>query len=334
MVLKQKKVKRTEMTLNEFRQNELPVLMNIFDFASNIPASVYLETTGVKLPEACYRSSLISETRFTSEEYLLNSRRSTIDMGLPIGVFSYAAPGVLGSMAQRHLKDEEEHERENNTIALPPYKNINTPLGAVIRSRRSIREMSGKRMSLQHLSNILFYANGVTGELELSAEENNSLSTRSLGSETVNKIRTAPSGGGLYPIYLYILIRNTEKIEDGIYCYLPNTHSLKKIRVFTEDDKETLNLVTQFGTNFDSEKINVAIFYVYNLYENSRKYSDMGLMFALIETGQIAQNIHLTCTALNLPSSDVGGFEKVPCERFLGVDGLSKQIIHLTVVGI
>lgn len=203
--------KKVEMTLFEFKQNELPIIMNIFDFASNIPASVYLESTGVKLPEACYRSSLISETRLTSEEYLLNSKRSTIDMGLPIGVFSYAAPGVLGSMAQRHLRDEEEHEKEGNTINLPPYKNINTPLAVVMRSRRSIREMSGKRMTLQQLSNILFYANGVTGEFELSAEGSKLLETKSLGSKAVNRTRTAPSGGGLYPVYLYMIIRNTEK---------------------------------------------------------------------------------------------------------------------------
>ncbi|MFC4766668.1 SagB family peptide dehydrogenase [Effusibacillus consociatus] len=288
-----KETKKTQMTLLEFKHIEAPPIMNIFDFASNMPASVYLESTGVKLAEACYRSCILSETRFTSEEYLLNSRRSTIDMGLPLGVFAYAASGVLGSLVQRHLKEEEEHNVKDGTVKLPPYKNINTSLGAAIRSRRSVREMSGKKMSLQQLSNVLYYANGVSGEFDVSSEGENVLETESLGVKTVNPIRTAPSGGGLYPIYLYMIIRNTEKLEDGIYKYLPLTHSLKKVRIFDDRDDDTLRRITEFGNNIDSSKINVAIFYVYHLFENPRKYGDMGFSFALIEVGEIAQNIHL-----------------------------------------
>ena len=328
------KKQKKEMSLLEFKQRELPVILSIFDFASYIPASVYLESTGVKLPEATYRSSLISETRLISEEYLLNAKRSSLDMGIPIGVFSYSAPGVIGSMAYRHLKDEEEQEKEDNIISLPPYKNINVSLSSVIRSRRSVRQMSGQQMSIQQLSNILFYANGVTGEFELDFEDSGKLKTWSLGSKIVNNTRSAPSGGGLYPVYMYLVIQNTEKINDGIYLYLPNTHLLKKVLVFDDEHKKQLKQIMNFGINFEPEKINLAIFYVYHLYENSRKYGDMGLQFALIEAGEIAQNIHLTCTALNIASSDVGGFEKVPCERFLGIDGLSKHIIHLTVVGV
>jgi hypothetical protein len=59
----------------------------------------------------------------------------------------------------------------------------------------------------------------------------------------------------------------------------------------------------------------------------------MGLMFAVVEAGEIAAHVHLICTAMSVGSSDLGGWEKVPTERFLGIDGLSKQLVHATVIG-
>lgn len=327
------KEKKVEMTLEEFQKTEILPLLQIFDFSSNIPMSIYLDSTGIKLPEACYRSALISQTRFFSEEYLLNSKRSSIDMGLSYGVFGYTAFGVRGSLAQRYLIEEEEHDKENNIIKLPPYKNINAPLGSVLRSRRSIRKMTEKTMSLQELSTILFYGDGATGEFNLIDEEKEMLPVNTLGSKYVNTLRTAPSGGGLYPIYLYIIVQNVDGLKNGVYLYMPLSHSLKIIRIFDIEDYQKLSTIAEWGLNLDSSKINMMIFYVYNLYENSRKYGDMGLTLALIEAGEISENIHLICTAQNIALCDIGGYEKVQCERFIGIDGLTKHIIHLTVIG-
>jgi len=55
--------------------------------------------------------------------------------------------------------------------------------------------------------------------------------------------------------------------------------------------------------------------------------------FGFIEAGEIAAHIHLVCTATKVGSFGYGGWEKVQTERFLGVDGLSKQLVHTTVVG-
>ena len=46
--------------------------------------------------------------------------------------------------------------------------------------------------------------------------------------------------------------------------------------------------------------MNVAIYYVSSVYENSRKYGDLGLMFAVIEAGEIAAHLHLICTATKI----------------------------------
>lgn len=326
-------IKPIRLTLTELRERELGAVMEVFDFAGHIPASIYLGSTGVKVPEACYRSASISQTRLVSEEYLLNSKRNSLDMGLPIGVFAYSAFGVRGSLGLRSLAEDAEGEGWGGVVKLPPYKHLNTPLGTVIRSRRSIREMKGGAMPLQTLSTILFLGDGVTGDFVLASAENDVLPEATLGSSYVSKLRTAPSGGGLYPICFYIIVQNVKGLPDGMYTYLPLNHALLKMREMGKQERHEFNAIADWGYNIDATKVNVAIFYVYSLYENSRKYCDMGLTFGLIEAGEIAQNIHLACTAMNIASCDIGSYEKSPSEQFLGIDGLTKHLIHLTVIG-
>ena len=280
-----------------------------------------------------YRSAITSRTHFSSQEYLLNAKHSSLDMGLPLGVFAYSSFGVRGSLALRTLRDNEASQPDE-IIKLPPYQNVNAPLGVALRARRSVRQMSGNTMALQTLSTILFYADGVTGEFTLASDDADLLPKHALGETFVGQHRTAPSGGGLNPIYLYLAIQNVEKLQDGIYMYMPTNHSLRRISIFNEKTKqEFLSLGPDWGMNIEIKTVNISIFYVYYLFDNTRKYGDMGLMFGLIETGQIAQNIHLICTALKIASTDIGGWNKVPSETLLGVDGLSKHLIHLTLVG-
>lgn len=327
-----KTYKVSKMSLDEYKNTQFMKIMNIFDFSSNLPASLYIESTGLRLSEALYRSCRLSNTRLLIEDYLLNAKKSTMDLTVPRGVSQYSSYGVRACLQQRQLA-EEEFISEGKALLLPKYKNINAPLGVTIRSRRSIRAMSGKKLKIEDLSTILYYACGITGDYELLSEERGETDIRCLDMNAFSKVRSSPSGGGLYPIYLYIAIFNTQGLEDGLYVYLPLTHALGVIKIFDEKEKNRLYQMAEWGLDIDEKKVNFMIFYVYKMYENARKYGDMALLFALIESGQISQNIHLTSTALNLASCDIGGYEKVPLEKFLGIDGLSKHLVNLTLVG-
>jgi len=329
------KPRRTELPLQYFLENEYQSLIGIFHWVANLSGSVYIDSTVVVPPEAAYSSVLVSRTHLASQEFLLNFRRSSLDLGLPLGVSGYFGFPVRSSLALRQLSEEEDQDNPEQIIKLPPYQNVNAPLGVTIRARRSLRQFTGKTMPLQELSTILFYGNGVTGDMTMISEEDDPQWPKySLGAPEVAHTRAASSGGGLNPIYLYLVLQNVEKLDDGIYIYLPFGHSLKKVMAFNEQKrKEHLALSRSWGPNVEPAKVNLAIYYVYNVYENSRKYGDMGLIFAVVEAGEIAANIHLVCTATKVGSSDMGGWEKVQTERFLGIDGLSKQLVHATVIG-
>lgn len=316
-----KKTRKTQMTKAEFFANELPHLIDIVGFCNSLPMSVYADSTVVKSPEVMYRGLVFSKNRLISEEYLLNYQGSEPDMGMLIGVNNYRLPMVMGALANRKLKEDQQ-----DLIHLPKYKNVNAPIGSVIRSRRSVRKYSGKTMPLEDLATILFYAQGVSGKLHLD----NMPETAALGKNDEIEVRTAPSGGGLYPIDLYIISLNIEKLEKGAYLYLPHHHALKQVK--KPDENFNLAKMGQFA-EIEVEKSNFLLVYGYKLFENSRKYGNRGMAFAFIEAGEISENVHLICTAMGIGPCDVGGYAKHRLEKILGLDGLSGHVIHLTVIG-
>lgn len=328
------KKSKVKMTLEEYNSLEKGVIWVMTDIASNLPETIYAESLGVKAPEACYRSSLWAQnsTRLIGEEYLLNAKRSTLEIGMPMGVYNYSSSvGVKGALANRGLKEQEIHEN-CDVIKLPRYLPLKESLGTIIRSRRSIREMGEKPLSMKELATLLYYGEGPSGKFDFNTF-GNMPETKSLGNEYKGEIRCAPSGGGLYPITLYCVVLKVDGLKKGLYRYLPLTQSIQLLREYDTKDLDEYNRISNFGININNDRIGVAIYYVYSLYDNSRKYGDMAMQFAYIEAGEIAENIQLAATAMNLAPTDIGGYEKGATEQFFGLDGLTKHIIHLTLIG-
>ncbi len=311
---------KTKMTLAEFFARELPPLSDIVTFSNNLPMSLYADTTVVKSPEVVFRGLVLSRNRFMAEEYLLNFRRNESDLGVVIGTNNYTLPMAVGALAHRDMEEDE-----GDLIALPSYRNVREPLGPVIRSRRSVRHYSGKAISLQDLSTVLYYAGGISGHLHAD----NVPETVGLGKSDRIGVRTAMSGGGLYPIDLFVLALNVDGLKARVYRYTPQHHALKPVGAAELPEVREL---AQFG-EIAAERSGFMIAYVYNLFRNARKYGDAALAFALIETGAIAAHVHLMCTALGLGACDVGSFSKGKFERLFDADGVSRHMVHLTVVG-
>jgi SagB-type dehydrogenase family enzyme len=312
---------KTTMTLDDFMERELPTVLDVVSFSSNMPMSLYADTTVVKSPEVVFRGLFLSQNRLVAEEYLLNFRRSEADLGVVIGANNYLNPMVVGALANRGLEESEE-----GLIPLPPYQNVRAAIGPVVRSRRSVRRYSGKSFSLKELSTLLYHAAGVSGHLhpEIVPE------TVTLGKSDKIELRAVMSGGALYPIDLFVLALNIKELEPGAYRYLSSHHALRPVK--STGSPPLLARLAQFG-EIEVEKAGFLLGYVYKVFENARKYGEAGLGFAFIEAGAIAAHIHLLCTALGFGSCDVGSFSKTRFERLFDADGISRHMIHLTVVG-
>lgn len=312
--------KKVSMTLDEFKENELRFLADVIHFGSIQQSSVYTDTTAVKSPEVAFRGLVFSRNHLASEEYLLNYRGAVTDMGLMSGVNNFMSPVAVTAVAATRVQPNDD-----KAIPLPKYDALRTPLGAAIRSRRSVRHYSGKKMTLEELSTLLFYAQGETGTMRVNIPD-----SVTLGDVNEMGLRAAPSGGGLFPIHLYFLALNVAGLDPGIYRYVPPRAGI--VREGPLPAGLQLGTLGEYG-EMQTDKASLLFIYVYRLFENSRKYGDLGLAFAFMEIGATLQNIHLTCTSLGIGSCDVGGIKKRACERLIGVDGLSDHVMHLTLVG-
>ena len=279
-------------------------------------ASPYVDTTVLRTPESILKGIYHSRyNRFVSEEYLLNFRPDNRNFGFAMGISRFTNRDALLTFASKKTREEAAE-----TIKLPKPRRLKASIEAVSGNRRSLRSFSGG-MSLQDLATVLFYTCGVTGKMRLTSPETDA--------EDIY-LRIQPSGGGLYPVLLYILVWDVKGLERGIYEYYPYHHALRKER--SGLDEETLRNLAGFG-EMNIEKASFCFAYVYQLYVNSHKYGDAGAAYAFIEAGEMAMGAQLCATALGCGGCDIGGYNKRFIEELLSIDGLSEQVIHFTVFG-
>ena len=328
--------KRREMPLQHYVENDLKQISKIINVSHQKSASPYLETTGVKLPGAIYGAATVSRAHLLSEEYLLNYKGNSIDFGPLHGLAEYGRLEVRSAFALIEKK-EKELDARSECIELPEPQRIEASFDALVRARRSRSQMTGETLSLEQLSTLLFYGDGVTDRKEVigPGELSGAWPSDSLGEPDPIHVRSAPSAGALYPIDLYLLLRNVRQVDDGLYRYRPNSHRLLHVKPLSEADWKLHEAdAATWGTNFDASKVNVLISHVYSLHKNSRKYGELGLAFGFMEAGMISQNIHLAAGALGLASNCIGSGIKTKREKLLGIDGLSQHCLHQMAIGL
>ncbi len=279
--------------------------------------SIYTSSTVVRTPDTVVRGRwAAADEDFAGESLLLNYRTDNTRLGFQLGIGRFYEPDAVLTSCHADL---EEDLRE--AVPLPGPKKIKLGLSAVVTSRRSTRAFAGTPVDLADLATILHHAQGNTGELPYG----NPASPHGLIA-----LRTTASGGGLYPVSLFVHAISVAGLAAGTYEYFPYAHALKPVTV----QGNARSAVELFSSpDVDISRCGFVLTFVYNLYHNSRKYGDGGLVFGLIEVGSILQNIHLTRTALALAGCDQGGYDKQSIEAALGLDGHTRHVVHVSLVG-
>jgi SagB-type dehydrogenase family enzyme len=203
---------------------------------------------------------------------------------------------------------------KNNEVSLPDNNNKNqTSLQESIVTRRSNRNFDGEECELEVFSDILKY----------SAKENSIMKY----DDGVNwAFRPYPSGGGLYPIEIYVYVNNVQKLDNGIYYYNPKRHSLSEI--------ENINLIEKLESEMPTleneiKKSSFIVFLVSNMNKMSFKYMERSYRFALLECGHLAQNILLLTNSYNLKSFPAGAFIDDKVNNFLNLDTSHSNIQYI-----
>jgi SagB-type dehydrogenase family enzyme len=196
------------------------------------------------------------------------------------------------------------------SISLPkPSSDGKVSLEKAIKERRTIRDFRERTLSLNHLSQLLWAAQGIT--------------------DPTTGRRTAPSGGALYPLDLYILIgeNGVEKMEAGIYHYLPKEHSISLIS--KGDCRREISSASLSQMWMAKAPV---IFIITAEYKRiTGKYGERGVRYALIEVGHVGQNLFLEAEALGLGAGIVGAFNDLEISKVAGLPPKHEPLLIMPV---
>jgi len=196
----------------------------------------------------------------------------------------YTAAGFLSSLLLVFGFGYSNAE-PSESIKLPePRYRSNVSIEEALLYRRSVRDYWEAPLELVEISQLLWAAQGVTDK---------------------EGHRTAPSAGALYPLDIYLVVRNVNSLAAGTYKYKPEGHELEK--VMTENKWTGL---CEAANNQACVKTCAALIGICAVYERSTvKYGERGVRYTHIEVGHAAQNIYLQAVSLNLGTVFVGGYD-------------------------
>jgi SagB-type dehydrogenase family enzyme len=193
-------------------------------------------------------------------------------------------------------------------IALPKPAARSVDFKSLLESRRSVREFSKDPLALADLAFLLWAAQGMVD----------------------THFRTAPSGGGRYPLETYISAANVAGLEPGIYRYEPATHSLV---VIDENPKSPEKLLAACYGEPTAAGAAAMLVWTATPYRTEWKYAFTAHRMIAMEAGHACQNALLAATALGLGACPLLSYHQSAIDKWLGVDGHDEFVIYLAAIG-
>ncbi len=183
-------------------------------------------------------------------------------------------------------KDETTQEIQ---ASLPGFA-----LRDILGKRCSTREFSAKPLKTEDIIGLFWSSYG-------AQEKRNKI--WKYGEE---KTFTVPSGGGLYPLVLYLVqFKDIQNLARGVYRW--NSEKLIFERLNKQGRLENLK---EIMTGIDSLKDAAGIVVVTAEYERvSKKYANKAYPLVLLEAGHIMQNAYLYCAEKGIGFVELLGFD-------------------------
>lgn len=191
----------------------------------------------------------------------------------------------------------------DSTDILLPYPLIRREVLSVeeaIAYRRSIRSFKNTPISIEHLSQILWAAYGIT--------------------DVDRGFLSTPSAGATFPLEVYVVIgekmvrvSNEMYLDAGIYRYNNYTHKLTTIAL--GDYRYQLYRSSLYQEWVRDAAVDIVICAVYE--RTTNYYGERGYRYVYMEVGHAGQNIYLMATALGLGTVAIGAFKDDDVKRIL-----------------
>ena len=142
-----------------------------------------------------------------------------------------------------------------------------------------------------------------------------------------NMSRPYPSGGALYPVEIYVLVKNVTGLEAGAYHFDPHGKALDQL--WAVEDSQKLYANTMEWAN-DAP---AAVLFTGMWGRNHAKYKDFGYLLGMLETGHAAQNILLLAAAHGISACPLAGFDDEAASTVFDLDQSVEQPIYTIALG-
>lgn len=123
-------------------------------------------------------------------------------------------------------------------------------------------------------------------------------------SDPVLKFRTTPSAGALYPIDLYVKVKEdgVNGLKEGLYLFAPEKHALVK-KPYTDLNKNLASSIIRTDDRKLVEDSPICIVVTADYEITKDKYPNRGVRYVNLEVGCVAQNVYLQAAAFDFTVS-------------------------------
>ncbi len=204
------------------------------------------------------------------------------------------------------LQSERLRKREGQTIEMPSP--IESSVLDTIQDRKSTRAFQSGQIPIAQLS----------GMLE---------ATYSIGK---NKHWSVASGGGMYPLDLYMIIPDDkQQVPMGIHRWNPEERSLITI----SGNNPSVWLSKIFNAKTLLENVACILCIAANFKRSTMKYANLGYRLTLLEAGHAAQNTYLFCAEQGIGIVECCGFADEALADKLGLSFPDEAVLATLIMG-
>ena len=141
--------------------------------------------------------------------------------------------------------------------------------------------------------------------------------------------RPVASGGGLYPLEVYVIASLDGTGDKGLYHYNVHRHGLDEVRATVSPDD-----LRRLGNQGDLLLAAPVIVLIAGLFWRSRfKYQLLGYRFTLLEAGALLQQLTLVANELGLSALPFAGIFDDAVEELCELDGVDESFLCSMLLG-
>lgn len=186
-------------------------------------------------------------------------------------------------------------------------------LWQAIEQRTTVRNYSDQALTLEELSLLLWYTQGV----------------KRVSKRPVT-LRTVPSAGARHAFETYLLVNKVKGLAAGLYRYAAIDHALvvldlapdvnARLTAACEDQSQVANSAVTFAWGAVIERM-------------VWRYPERGYRYILLDAGHVCQNLYLAAETLGCGVCAIAAYDDDLTNQVFGLDGESQFIVYLASLG-